>query len=320
MTPWHSTTNDFFSCVEDLSAPDTGAARLIPMTEHSLVAVSGADAKRFLQGQVTCDVNRLDGDNWCLGAHCSPKGRMISSFLLAADGDELLLRLRHDIADSALAALRKYIVFSKAAIAPSERLPLAISGALSANFPLPLPAPGSFMNHPAGTLVRRAPDLLELWVQPTHLQQVLDTLTGVATPSAPDWLRLYHVRAGLAEVEAATQEKFIPQMFNFQQIDGISFKKGCYTGQEIVARMQYRGQLKKALYRAVVESATPLPPGTELHDADGPVGTVVESVNRGSRQELLAVTTRNNTDQPEMQLIMPINGKLQWILPPYAIP
>lgn len=320
MTAWRSTANDLFNSVEEITSPDTGVTRLIPMTEHSLLSISGADAKKFLQGQVTCDVNRLDSDNWCLGAHCSPKGRMISSFLLATDNDELLLRLRDNIAESALAALRKYIVFSRAAIAPSERLPIALSGALPSDLPFPLPEPGKFGNHPIGTLVRRTTDLLEIWVRPTHLQQVLDMLSSVVTPSAADWLRLYHVRAGFAEVEAATQEKFIPQMFNFQQIDGISFKKGCYTGQEIVARMQYRGQLKKTLLRAVVDSVTPIPPDTELHDTNGVVGTVVESVNLGHQQELLAVASRDKTDQPVMQLAPPINAKIQWSPPPYAIP
>src|SRR5690606_33589495 len=140
------------------------------------------------------------------------------------------------------------------------------------------PEPGKFLNHPIGTLVRRTTDLLEIWVRPAHMHQVLETLSALATPSASDWLRLYHVQAGHAEVEAATQELFIPQMFNYHLINGISFKKGCYTGQEIVARMQYRGQLKKSLYRAVVESPTPLMPGTDLQCDDGVAGTVVESV------------------------------------------
>ncbi len=320
MTPWHATNTEFFNAAEDIAAEDAGVTRLIPMTEHSLLTVAGADAKKFLQGQLTCDLDRLEAGEWCLGAHCSPKGRMISSFLLAQDGDELLLRLRDNIAESALAALRKYIVFSKATITPSGRLPLAISGTLPAGLPFPLPEPGKFLNQPTGTMIRRADDLLEIWVQPSYLQQVLDALSKVAQASSADWLRLYHVQAGFAEVEAATQEKFIPQMFNYQQIDGISFKKGCYTGQEIVARMQYRGQLKKSLYQAVVDSATPLPPGTELQDADGATGTVVESVNRGAQQVLLAVTGRDKADQSERHLIRPVSAKIQWLSPPYAIP
>lgn len=319
MTPWHSTNSNFFNAAADITMQDTGVTRVIPMTEHSLLSISGADARKFLQGQLTCDLGRLDGDEWCLGAHCSPKGRMISSFLLALDGDEVLLRLRGNIAESALAALRKYIVFSSATIVPSGRLPLAISGTLPAGLPFPLPEPGKFLNQTIGTLIRRATDLLEIWVQPSYLQRLLDALPEDAKPSTADWLRLYHVQAGLAEVEAATQEKFIPQMFNYQQIDGISFKKGCYTGQEIVARMQYRGQLKKSLHRAVVDSTTPLPPGTELQDADGAAGTVVESVNLGAQQVLLAVTGRDKANQSEGQLTQPVNAKIQWLSPPYAI-
>ena len=233
------------------TAQDTlPAARLIPMQEHSLITVEGADAQKFLQGQLTCDLRRLEQAHSLLGAHCNPKGRMISSFQIAGSPHCISLRLHNSIADSATEALHKYIVFSKAKIRRDERLALALLGDLPPQaLPFEPPAAGQARTENGLTIINHGGGYLELWLTADHLQVHGQQLLRHCRLDDGEQLKLHWIRCGLAEVQAASQDAFLPQMFNYHLLDAISFKKGCYTGQEIIARMHYRGRGKVALYR-----------------------------------------------------------------------
>ncbi len=324
MTPW----DIFFSTRPFPMTPLTldqdpqidATLRLVPLSGHRLLNISGKDAFRFLQGQVTCDIEAVAAGQWQLGAHCNPKGRMISSFLVAAQGPEsLLLRVRDDLGDTARAALHKYIVFSKAKIEVSDRVALALLGPVhSTSLPFPLPAVGQWHSDADMTIVRRGVQWSEIWVVPEQLPRLFSELADIATGGAPEWFELCQIREGIAEVTRTTSETFIPQMFNYQLVGGVNFRKGCYTGQEIVARMQYRGQLKKHLYRIAVPSENPILIGTELLQQDRPIGSVVASVHDGQNAEMLAVCVAEHVGQSTGLASHPT--EIQWLDLPYAIP
>lgn len=312
-----------------LEHPD---GHLIPMTEFKLITVTGPDAASFLQGQCTCDMRRLEQQEVLLGAHCNPKGRMLSSFAVARTApDSITLRVRADLADACLAYFKKYLVFAKASIAFDTRVALA----LLRKEALPgsntetldeLPPPGRFstLTQWEATVLHHNDGLVELWLAPEHAQALWPQLVPSYSPSSIETLELHWVRQGLAHVQAATQEAFIPQMFNYQVLGGISFKKGCYTGQEIVARMQYRGQLKKHAYRAVAQVPAKIPVGAALASEQTPdktAATVVASASTPEGCEVLVVAAEDLLEQGHLLLKQgETQINLAWAPLPYAIP
>lgn len=312
-------------------ANPNAALAMTAMAEHRLLQVTGRDAQKFLQGQLSCDLRRLEQQDVLFGAHCNPKGRMISSATIAQTGETSIgLRVRANIAEPALAALHKYIVFSKAAITPATRVTIALLGDLTlldddraaAHSLGDLPAPGKFMARDDLTLVHHASGLLEVWAEPVRAQELWQQLSPLTAAASPNALNRHWVEQGIAEVQAATAETFIPQMLNYHLIDGVSFKKGCYTGQEIVARMQYRGQLKKHTYRISGEVSEGPQVGEDLVCASNPekvAATVVASAADAVGWTGLVVATGDIRDS-EAELVSRDSGaKFRWDALPYAI-
>lgn len=295
------------------------------MPEHRLLHVTGRDGLTFLQGQLTCDLRRLDQQEVLLGAHCNAKGRMISSAVLARTDDATIgLRLRANIAEPALAALKKYIVFSKAAIAAADLAAIALLGdaATAQQILGDLPERGRSAVRDGLTLLHHPSGLLEIWTAPVRAMALWQQLSPLTTLADIDDLNRHWVEHGIAEVQAATAEEFIPQMLNYHLVDGVSFKKGCYTGQEIVARMQYRGQLKKHTYRII--GAAPEGPqvGEELTDASDPqkaVARVVASANGAAGWTGLVVTASEIYASETTLMANSSGAKFGWVALPYAI-
>jgi len=298
--------------------------RLISMIAHRILQATGPDAVKFLQGQVTCDLRRLEQQDHLLGAHCNAKGRMISSFTLAGCGqDGLGLRLRANLADKALAALRKYIVFSKARMDIAPLAPLAILGPLT-NLPFPtLPLPGKSLILDKAVLLRHAENHLEIWTPELTVEQLWQRLVPLCVPTGCHELDRLWVERGVVEVQAASSEEFVPQMLNYHLIDGVSFKKGCYTGQEIIARMQYRGQLKKHTYLVGGEQGMDLEVGATLVSAENlekPLATVVASATSTQDWRGLVVANSDIQESEALLLDKKTGLKLAWLPLPYAIP
>lgn len=295
---------------------------LIPMVEHQWLQAKGPDASKFLQGQCTCDLNDMAQQKLLMGAHCNRQGRMLSSFTLSMLPEQAIgLRLRRDITQNTLTAMERYIVFSKATLTQANLIGLAIVGAPAHALPLTdIPETGHFAVTEAAVLLHHLSGLLEIWVEPAQAQGMWQLLAPLCQPTAPAALDQHFVQNGIAEVQAPTQEVYIPQHFNYQSINAISFKKGCYTGQEIVARMQYRSQLKKHCYRMTSsDSALQLALGTVLYDPrnlEKKAGEVVAS----APGEILVVSTEDTAAATD-GLIEPISQtKFAWAELPYAIP
>ena len=310
---------------------NTHTPTMIAMSEHAWLRVSGRDARKFLQGQLTCDLNRFDQQHFLLGGHCSHQGRMLSSFILAlAHDDSVVLRVRHNIANSAMTALKKYLVFAKADIILTELKGLTLlleDSSLSSlcdadGKPMALPPVGHFTSTPTLTILRHQANWLEVWAEATTLQALQEQLAPNVQQGSPNQLEALLIQQGWVEIQSALEDKYLPQQLNYQWLDGISFKKGCYTGQEIVARLHYRGQVKTQLYHAKVTSHPELDIalGSQvLSDTQAPLGDIVARVKLADGDELLMVGNNTLAEHSNWRLADSLL-QISWVKPAYAIP
>ena len=248
------------------------------LNSRGALLVSGPEARRFLQGQVSCDVDLLHSDRALPGTCCTPQGRMVCDFLLQlVDADSCLLSMHDSLCAEAAAVLGKYIVFSKAelAVVSKDWAHYAVWGSeAAARLGLQTDTDGctqlrdgvcytqiesAQMN---GAPANGAGQRFEI-AAPAALESALVARwQPLFEPADENAWQLCNIAAGAAHLEAATSGMFLPQMLNFQFTGHVSFSKGCYTGQEVVARLHYRGQTKRPLYRATLLPDTapgPLP-------------------------------------------------------------
>lgn len=301
-----------------------------PLENHRLIRVEGPDADKFLQGQLTCDLHRLHNTNkFGLGAHCNPKGRMISSFAMAKMGENSwVLRIHASIVEYALTALQKYIVFSKAnAKLEDQYIPIGLAGARpSSHLRSCLPFPdsdGEIAASENGLSLKHTNNQWELWCHDTELNMLTQTLGKDAQFSDNQW-DLLNIRRGHAEVRNHTLEQLLPQEIYLDVLEGVSFKKGCYTGQEIVARMHYKGKLKNHLYMARFHASEEPKPGTPLvHNETGiKCGSLLMSARSDHEQFdglVICADGAARTNQVSLDTSQ-YTSNMQWLNLPYAIP
>lgn len=297
-----------------------------PLSHESILAVRGPDANKFLQGQVTCNLNYLSESHASLGARCTPKGRMQSSFRIVSVADGYLLAMASELLDMQLNDLKKYAAFSKSKLIDESadwvRFGLSNADDLLRQLGLDLAANAdSVVRHNELIALRTHDGRAELWV-PAAQAQIIKAQLASQLPEAPlnTWL-LAQIRAGIGQVMGPTRELFIPQMINLQALDGVSFKKGCYTGQEIVARMQYLGKLKRRLQRLSLNDAVIPEPGTPLfcpvHGSS--VGEVVLAAHSEDGIELLAVLQDDAAADGRIHLKGPEGLALSMLSLPYSL-
>ena len=276
----------------------TDTAFYCVLSHEGVLAVRGPDASKFLQGQLTCNMNYLNDHRSSLGARCTPKGRMQSSFRILPESDGYLLAMDRGLVQPQLLDLTKFAAFSKSKLFDESdkwvRFGLANGDGALVSLGLDLPQEADEVVTAHGLIAVRLSDgRAELWVRANEAETThLRVAAQLPEASLGAWL-LAQVRAGVGQVVEETRELFIPQMINLQALGGVSFKKGCYTGQEIVARMQYLGKLKRRLHRLAGDDAnTEVPtPGSELYSpAHGSsVGEIVLAASADGAMELLAV-------------------------------
>ena len=248
---------------------------LVPLTHPALIEPVGEDAKPFLHSQFTSDINHLGGDQVQHSAWCTAKGRMQASFLAWRDGDAYQLALAADLEAASLKRLQMFVLRAKVKLAAlsDSRVLLGIAGpqAAEALADAALPCPAALLTTASSGSVKVI--LLEasryiVSIPQEDVAALWQKLTLKARPAGlPVW-RWLDVQAGFPLVTAATKEEFVPQMADFEKLGGVSFHKGCYPGQEIVARTQYLGKVKRHLYRVTSDQA--LVAGTDLHSPDNP--------------------------------------------------
>jgi len=305
----------------------TPSAQLVQLHHTRLLLVKGLEASKFLQGQVTCDLRELSAPVTRIGAQCNPKGRILLSFrALQIDAETIALRMPASMLDKAKSSLGKYIVFSKAKLHEGDDYTLfGLSGdgaqQTAGIFFNALPAENDgWVEKDDNILLQLAQDRFECWIKSTEAaafeQQLADhTHTGTLN----EW-ELLNIRAGIADIYPETVELFTPQEINYQLVNGINFRKGCYTGQEIVARLHYRGKLKRHMYRFEF-SGDQLPvPGTALVNATTrhACGHLVAAAFISTNQiEILASLLDEQLDQVTLETSPEILSQRPL---PYAIP
>ncbi len=248
----------------------TASARL-PLTlmtldDWAMATLTGADGEKYLQGQVTADVSKMTADQHLLAAHCDSKGKMWSNMRLFHYQDGYAWILRRSVRELQLRELKKYAVFSKVTInADDEHVLLGVAGfqaraALANLFPELPDSEKQVVQQGDTTLLWFAHpgERFLLVTDAATAEQITEKLRGEAQlNNSQQWLAL-NIEAGLPVIDEPNSAQFIPQATNLQALGGISFKKGCYTGQEMVARAKFRGANKRALwYLAGASSRTP---------------------------------------------------------------
>ncbi|PCI60530.1 MAG: folate-binding protein YgfZ [Methylophilaceae bacterium] len=262
---------------------------LCELSQLGLLALSGDDAITFLQGQVTNDVNQLDGKLVHYSAYCSPKGRMLALFLAFKHQDKTYLQFSQPLLESVMKRLKMYVMRAKVDIADvsDELRRFGIGGPDAKDIVTKAlgvaPEQDYAMVETANGLIIQMPSIeghqrYEVIVNAEQAENLLNTLKESSTlvdTTCWDWL---DIQTGCPDVLAKTQEQFVPQMLNLDVLNGVNFKKGCYTGQEIVARTHYLGKVKRRTYLASIETTEQPTEGDKVIDAAGSeVGQMVKT-------------------------------------------
>lgn len=255
----------------------SGACRV---DDCGVIRARGADAGKFLQGQLTNDIVGLEAGRACLAGFCSAKGRLQASFVVWRSGeDEFLLACSTSLLAATLKRLSMFVLRAQCKLTDASA-ELAIWGIAGSAIDAVVTVPASVwgLHRDGSTMVVRLPDAADtrrcLAVAPVDV----DMGVKAGTPLSLDAWRWLEVQSGVVRIEAATVDRFVPQMVNFERVGGVDFQKGCYPGQEVVARSQYRGTTKRRtlLFECDAEPS----PGQDVYAAHAPqepAGTVANA-------------------------------------------
>ena len=312
----------------ELEAARSGTV-LCDLSHRGLIAVNGKDSENFLQGQLSNDVTGLQGAVR-RAAYCTAKGRMFALFLVWRDGEDFMLELPADVAEATRKRLSMYVLRAKVVLrdASAERVRIGLAGprageAIAAACSGAAPQPMSTVPIDGGCVLGLEPGRFELVLSVDAAQAAWRALAQFARPVGAEAWGWTEVRAGIPEVVAATQEAFVPQMANLDALGGISFTKGCYPGQEIVARTRYLGTVKRRMLPAHVDAAPPQPGATLTSPAlpDQSAGTVVRAAlaPEGGCDLLAVVHVDGDVPTGELRLGTPDGPRLDMRPLPYAL-
>lgn len=317
------------------AAAELRAARdggiVAPLTHLGLLACRGADAQAFLHGQLSNDLMKLAPLGSQYAAYCSAKGRMLANLLLWREDGSYCLQLARALLPAVQKRLRMFVLRAKVQLedASESRPALGLSGRAAAAVlgemfaQLPQQVHQCVRDPDLGTLIALPGGRFELVAEVESAMRLWDRLAAALTPvGAPCWEWL-EIRNGLPLITPATQEQFVPQMANMELIGAVNFQKGCYPGQEIVARTQYLGQIKRRMVLAHVEAEVAPQAGDELFSSepDGQASGMVVNAQAAPEggYDLLAVVQRTGIDQAALHCKSAGGPRLQLQPLPYAL-
>jgi folate-binding protein YgfZ len=304
-----------------------GPASLIPLLHEASILVRGEDAESFLQGQLSNDIGRVAAAKGQLAAYCTPKGRVLATFSLWPHDNGYVLRLPAELAGPIQKRLQMFVLRARVVLEDISDQVALLGLAGTQSVPLLREQFGTAPTAPLAVVHSQGVSALAL---PGHRIEIAlnrgsagalwDRLVSAGcTPAGQEHWDAHAIAAGAATVLAATSDHFIPQMLNLELLGAVAFDKGCYPGQEIVARSQYLGQVKRRLRRFA--SSHPTHPGKTVHAADGSVAGTVVNIARvpGGEYELLAVILEEATRGP-LHLETAPGSSLQPLPLPYEVP
>jgi hypothetical protein len=312
----------------ELAAAREGCV-LADLSDWGLLALSGEEAHDFLHNQITNDLRDLAPEHAVFAGYCSPKGRLLANFLVLRHGEDLLMLLPAALLESVRKRLTMFILRARVSVrdASGEWVRLGLSGPgadarlAEATGLSPAAGPMRVARSEDCIAVRLGPERFDLLVRPMQAPVLWERLAGQARPvgsRAWNWLL---TTSGIPVILPATQDHFVPQMTNMEVLHGVSFHKGCYPGQEIVARTQFLGKLKRRMFLAHVEAEAK--PGDEVYSPvlpDQVAGTVVNAAPApAGGYDLLVVLRLDCRDDDQVHLGAPGGARLQFQPMPYAL-
>ena len=306
------------------SVPLNGIA---PLPHLGIIRAAGADAASFLHNQLTNDVLLMNDGQCRLAAFCNAKGRMQASFVVyKRSAEEVLLICRKDLLAQTVKRLSMFVMRAKAKLsdATDEFQLLGLAGDAVAQALGSANSSASSAFEPWQRFAVGAADVLTLypalgqprtfWLAPNEVP----ALSG--QPLSADLWQVGEVMSGIAWVELATFEAFVPQMLNYESVDGVNFKKGCYPGQEVVARSQFRGTLKRRAF--IAQSTAPMVAGQEVFsslDATQPCGLVAQSASDEANHVAILELQLSATDNSSLHLGAADGPALSLLPLPYVL-
>lgn len=318
---------DFGDPAEELQACASGTI-ICDLSHFGVMRFAGEDAQTFLQGQLSNDVKHATASLGQYTSYCTPKGRMLANMLLWRDDEGFNLQLPVEVLAGVLKRLAMYILRAKVQARDDSdaSVRVGLNGTAAEQLLGQLgEIPGALLGvaqFPGGRIIRLGQERFELMLEPGQGIEIWQRLAEGAKPVGAQCWQWLEIRAGVPTVLAKTQEAFVPQMVNFELIGGVNFKKGCYPGQEIVARTHYLGKLKRRMYQAHVDTLEAPAPGDSVYSSeltDQASGEVVVSAPSPSGGfDLLAVVQISSAAGGDVHLLRADGPKLEFLPLPYT--
>ena len=286
------------------------------LSHFGIIAAYGEDATEFLQAQFTNDISQVDETHTQLSALCSPKGRMLCSFRIFRREQTYYLVLPYELLEAALSRLRMFVLRSRVTLEDASDALIGIGASgnkmveqlanISGSLPQNVDDAIEFKDY---TIIRVAglTPRYEIYGLLEAMKKLWQALDVHATPVGADVWELLNIQAGIPVITAASIDAYVPQMANLHLVNGVSFTKGCYPGQEIVARMHYLGKLKRRMYRigfdAREKPATGTPLVTESSTESQDIGTILSAQQSpDGKYEALAVIQTQDAENSKLKL------------------
>lgn len=258
--------------------------------------VSGEDAITFLQGQLTQDIQSITADNVGYGAYCTPKGRMLANFLIGADTatNSITLQLHSAVADSVIKRLQMFILRAKVTLLPSQETVVGLNAAMAEQLcqQTHTTLPDAFQ--------KISTETFSLVALPNGYYEALFDSTPMLPAEAENFaaVNALRIRSGNFHILPPTSEAVLPQQTTLATWGGINYEKGCYVGQEIIARNKYRGTVKKGLAVATLDGDWDLPVGATIKQNGKNAGQLLETQTAQGKTVCLALIYLDMADKP----------------------
>jgi folate-binding protein YgfZ len=317
---------------QELRVVHTGLV-ISDLSHKGLIGAYGAGTADFLQGQLTNDIRDVSEQHCQLSAYCTPKGRMLANFRVFKRGDTCYLQLPQELLEITLKRLRMFILMAKVTLEDASQalVRMGFSGPeadrklqeLVGNVPS---QPDDVSQSNGYTVIRLAGPhpRFEIYGELDAMMKLWQQLNVHAAPVGAGPWEILDILAGIPTIYKQNSEAFVPQMTNMQVVNGVSFRKGCYTGQEIVARMQYLGKLKRRMYRVRIEGSQPVSPGDALFAPGSTSGQGTGNIVSAQKDPngdymALAVIDTSDAEAGKLQLHDANGPAIQLLDLPYAV-
>jgi len=255
---------NFGNPAKELESLQSGTA-LMDLSDFGLINFSGEDTQTFLQGQLTNDIRQVNAGKSQYSSYCTPKGRMLANFLIWQNENGYTMQLPIELQESIQKRLSMFVMRSKVKVSniSDSFIRFGVAGSkakeiLQKHYGEVPEATQDVKRIGDDTIINLPGSRFEIVTTPESAANLWSVLSKECTPVGNAAWEWFEIQAGIPRITAATQEQFVPQMVNYEIIGGVNFQKGCYPGQEIVARTQYLGKLKRRMYLAHLDSGTPV--------------------------------------------------------------